>query len=104
MEHKRILELALEALEKQRTHVEAEIEAIRAEMHGGGRATSTRKAGSTASLPGKRRVRTTAERKAQSKRMKTYWAAKRASEAASAKKVTNASPKRRSKRAAEKKA
>ena len=104
MEHKRILELALEALEKQRTQIEGEIEAIRAEMRGGSRATSTRKAESTASLPGKRRAKTTAERKAQSKRMKAYWAAKRALKAASAKKLTPASPKRRSKSAAEKKA
>ena len=38
MEHKRILELALEALEKQKTLVETEVEALRAEMRGSGRA------------------------------------------------------------------
>ena len=99
MEHKRILELALEALEKQRTQVEAEMEAIRAEVHGGGRAASTGKVGLTASSPGKRRARTPAERKAQSKRMKAYWAAKKAAVAAKAKKPTHSSPKGRSKSA-----
>jgi hypothetical protein len=88
MEHKRILELALEALEKQKTQVEAEVEALRAEMRGSGRATLKRKTGPIASPPGKRRAKTPAERKAQSKRMKAYWAAKKASIAAKAKKPT----------------
>ena len=99
MERKRILELALEALEEQRTQVEAEMEAIRAEVHGGGRATSTRKAAPTASPSGKRRAKTPAERKAQSKRMKAYWAAKKAAVAAKAKKPTRSKPKGRSKSA-----
>lgn len=97
MEHKRILELALEALEKRRTQVEAEVEALRVEMRGSGRAASTRKAGPAASRPEKRRVRTPAERKAQSKRMKAYWAAKKASVAAKAKRATRSSPKGKSK-------
>jgi len=49
MEHKRILELALEALEKRKTQAEAEVEALRAEMRGTRRATSIGKAGITAS-------------------------------------------------------
>jgi len=97
MEHKRILELALEVLEERKAQVEAEVEALRAELRGSGRATLTRKAGPTASLPVKRRARTPAERKAQSRRMKAYWAARKASIAVSAKKLPSVSPKRRSK-------
>jgi peptidoglycan hydrolase CwlO-like protein len=100
MEHKRILELALEALEKRKTQVEAEVKALRAEMRGSGKATSTRKAGPTASASGRRRAKTPAERKAQSKRMKAYWAAKKAAAAAAkAKKPAQSGPKGRSKRA-----
>jgi hypothetical protein len=85
MEHKGILELALEALQKQRTQVEAEIEALGAEMRGSRRATLKRRARPAASAQKKRRAKTPAERKAQSKRMKAYWAAKKAA-AAKAKK------------------
>jgi hypothetical protein len=99
MEHKRILELALQVLEKQKIQVEAEIEALRAEMRGSGRATSTRKTAHAASPSGRRRTRTPAERKAQSKRMKAYWAAKKAAVVAKAKKATQSGPKGRSKRA-----
>ena len=97
MEHKRILELALETLEKRRTQVEADVEALRAEMRGGGKATLKRKAETTASPSGRRRTRTPAERKAQSKRMKAYWAAKKAAAAAKAKKATQPGPKGRAK-------
>ena len=99
MEHKRILELALEALEKQKTQVETEIEALRGEMRGSVRATSTRKVPPTARPKRKRRAKTPAERKAQSKRMKAYWAAKKASMAAKAKRPTRSIPKGRSKSA-----
>jgi hypothetical protein len=99
MEQKRILELALETLEKRRTQVEAEVEALRAEMGGSGRATLKRKAGSTARRKGKRRAKTPAERKAQSKRMKAYWAAKKAAAAAKAKNPTQSGPKGRAKSA-----
>ena len=99
MEHKRILELALEALEKKKTQVETEIEALRAEMRGRGGVTAKRKAGPTAGPSGRRRTRTPAERKAQSKRMKAYWAAKKAAAAAKAKKPAQSGPKGRSKSA-----
>ena len=99
MEHNRILELALEALQDRKSQVEAEVEALRGEMRGSGRATSTRKAGPAAGLSGKRRAKTPAERKAQSRRMKAYWAAKKAAVAAKAKRQTNSSPKGRSKSA-----
>jgi hypothetical protein len=97
MEFKRILELALETLEKRRTQVEADVEALRAEMRGRGEVTAKRKAGPTASPSGRRRTRTPAERKAQSKRMKSYWAAKKAATAAKAKKPTQSGAKGRSK-------
>jgi hypothetical protein len=93
MERKRILELALEALEQQKTQVEAEIEILRAETHGRGGVASTGKAGPTARPKGKRRAKTPAERKAQSKRMKAYWAAKKAAAAAKAKKPARPNPK-----------
>jgi len=99
MEHKRILELALEALEKRKTQVEAEVKALRAEMRGSSKARSTRKAGPAASPSGRRRAKTPAERKVQSKRMKAYWAAKKAAVAAKAKQPTRSSPKGRSKSA-----
>ena len=99
MEHKRILELALKALEKQKTQVEAEVKALRAEMRGSRRPTLKRKAGPTAGLSGRRRTRTPAERKAQSKRMKAYWAAKKAALAAKAKRPTQSGPKGRAKSA-----
>ena len=97
MEHKRILELALEALRKAQARVDAEIEALRAEMRGSRRATSTREAGTIASPSGRRRARTPAERKAQSKRMKAYWAAKKAAVAAKAKRPAQPGPKGRAK-------
>jgi hypothetical protein len=97
MEHKRILELALEALQNRRTDVDAEMEALRTEMGGSARATLERKAGPTASPSGRRRAKTPAERKAQSKRMKAYWAAKKAAAAAKAKKQGQSSPKSRAK-------
>jgi hypothetical protein len=99
MEHKRILELALEALAKRKNQVEAEIEALHAEMRGSVGDTSTRKTRTTASPSGRRRARTPAERKAQSKRMKAYWAAKKAAAAAKAKKPTQSGSKGRAKNA-----
>jgi hypothetical protein len=93
MEFKKILELALETLEKQKTQVEAEIEALRAEMRGSGPATSTRKAEGSATPQKRRRAKTPAERKAQSKRMKAYWAAKKAEAAATAKRPARPSSK-----------
>ena len=99
MEFKRILELALEALEKRRMQIEAEVEDLRAELGGSVGDTSTKKPASTGSPSGRRRARTPGERKAQSKRMKAYWAAKKAAVAAKAKQPTRSSPKGRSKSA-----
>ncbi len=72
---KRVLELALQALEAKRVEVDLEIEAIQKLMKGGIRVKAA-----TAAL-GRRRRRTAAERRAQSLKMKKIWAAKRAARA-----------------------
>jgi uncharacterized protein (UPF0335 family) len=97
MDRNRILELAVETLEKQKAGIDAEIETVRAELKGTG----------SAFVPiGRRRPRSQVERKSQSKRMKQYWAAKRAKAAkpSTMKKLPPAIVKRRAKSAAEKKA
>ncbi len=78
----RILELALETLIARRTAIEAEIAEIRSELE---RLSPGARSTSRARLAGRRRrVRTPAERKAQSKRMKIYWARRRAEAARNA--------------------
>ncbi len=79
---RRILELALENLVAQRTAIEAEIAEIRAELEGF--TSSAQSIPRSSPSRGRRRSRTAAERKAQSERMKAYWA-KRKSEARKAK-------------------
>ena len=71
----RILELALETLVARRAAIEAEIAEIRAELEG--RVPSVGRSSKVASVR-RRRPRTAAERKAQSERMKAYWAKRRA--------------------------
>ncbi len=84
----RIIELAIEALRKRRSGVEAEIEMIEGELRG-------RTAKTAASVAGKRRPKTTAQRKAQAKRMRAYWAARkaRATKTRTARKTAPAKPK-----------
>jgi hypothetical protein len=100
---KRIRELALEALLTRRAAITAEIESLQEKLAG---AAGTRSVKLTTPPPGKRKPRSVAERKAQSKRMKAYWAARksRSGKTPSDVKPVPASPKRRSKTAAEKKA
>ena len=76
MEHKKILEFALETLEKQKAGIDAEIEAIRAELNSAGPKPSG-KVRPIAKAISKRRLKTQAERKALSRKMKEIWAAKR---------------------------
>lgn len=81
MDNNRILELALETLERQKAEVEAEIEKIRAELIGtaagqAGRKHSPRK--HSAHKHGKKRHLTAEQRKVRSEKMKKYWAAKKA--------------------------
>ena len=89
MDRHRLLELAVEELERQKAGVEAEIETVRAQLRGSG---IPRKAKPVASRIAKRRSRTRAQRKAQGQRMREYWAAKR-SKAAKVKKTIPPNPK-----------
>jgi hypothetical protein len=77
MDRLRILELAAEMLQKQRGEIEAEIEMIRAELNGAipKPATDRKPAAARAN---RRRKRTLAERKAQSRIMKERWAKRKA--------------------------
>jgi hypothetical protein len=90
---KRILELALETLEKRKAAIDAEIQLIQTQLKGG------TKHKTVAPAAGKRKARTAAQRKAQSERMKQIWAAKRA-----AKKAVLPKPKTGPKSAAARKA
>ncbi len=65
---KRILELALEALEHKKALVESEIAALQVELEGGA------KPATEAPTRGGRKPRTAAQRKAQSEKMKAHWA------------------------------
>jgi len=79
MDRNRVLELALEELNRQKAGVEAEIESLRAELEGTGSAVPQPTSFPSAGI---RRQRTPAEREAQANRMKMYWAAKRAAKTA----------------------
>jgi hypothetical protein len=96
MDQKRILQLAVEALEIQKAGIDAEIESLRSELGGTG-AGITMEAEPVVIPIGKKPARMLAENRAQSERMKRYWAAKRAQ-------TSPAGVKGRPKSAAEKKA
>ncbi len=89
--NQRILELALEELERKKTAIDSEIQAIRFEL---GESKTAGRTKAVAPVAGRRRGRSSTERKAQSERMKKYWAARRAG-SASGKKAAAASPKPR---------
>jgi hypothetical protein len=74
----RIIELAIEALQRRKSGVEAEIEMVEGELRG-------RTAKPAAPVAGKRRPKTAAQRKAQAERMRAYWAARKARKTAPAK-------------------
>jgi hypothetical protein len=72
----RLVELALEALEARKAVIEAEIRKLRSGLpRGRGRVTG---GGKTAISKARRRGRSAAARKAQSQKMKEYWARRRA--------------------------
>lgn len=77
MDRKRVLELALETLAARRAEVEAVIAEV-VELQRGTRRVIAKKPELPTLVVVKRKSRTQAERKAQSERMKAYWAAKRA--------------------------
>ena len=86
----RLIELAIEALESKRSAIDKEISALRAGFRAGIRALqagekpSPRKAGKRSSRAGKKtqkkRGMSAAAKKAQSLRMKAYWAKRRSRE------------------------
>ncbi len=90
---KRLIELALEALEQRKAAIDAEITAIRAELTGRGRIASIPSI-KPAAPPKKRGPRSKAARKAQSERMKAYWAKKRAEAKVAARSDENAKKKK----------
>jgi hypothetical protein len=94
---KRILELALETLEKNRAQLQAEIDAIRSGLKG---------AFKPEAVAAQRGAKSAAERRAQSLRMKAYWAAKRspATKVQPAGEASSAKPKMGPQSAAAKKA
>ena len=79
MDKNRILELAIESLERQKAELDEEIEKIKAQMKGsaagGGRKTKA------PAKPKKKQSMTPAQRKARSERMKKYWAEKKKAQA-----------------------
>jgi hypothetical protein len=78
----RLIELALETLETRKAAIEAEIQQLRAQLRSPRRrGPAARPAGAKAGVV-RRRPRSAAARKAQSQRMKEYWARKRAEGAA----------------------
>jgi hypothetical protein len=98
MDRKRLLELAVEALEKQKAEAEATIAEIHA-LQRGTKRIAAKKPGMQMLVVVKRRSKTAAQRKALSRRMKEIWAAKRLRAA-----KPPITAKRRPKSAAEKKA
>jgi hypothetical protein len=94
MDQNRILELALETLEKQRMEIDRAIAEI-GELQDGNKRLISKKQETPTLIAVKRRSRTQSERKAKAQKMRQYWAATRA---AKAKKPTppNLKPKRAS--------
>jgi len=99
MEYKRLLELALETLEKKRADVERAIEEI-LEFQNGKKRVFSRKRDISSLVVVKRRSKTLTERKALSRKLKMIWKAKKLQAA----KTAPAKAKGRRKTAAEKKA
>ena len=96
----RIVELAIEALEARKKIVEAEIQNLSQLLKSGSPLPAIKTPGVAAIAP-KRRVRSAAEKAAQSQRMKEYWASKRK---AAAPAPAAAKPKANNKKAAARKA
>lgn len=77
--NQRILELAIEELKRQKAAIDLELDALRAELGG---AASAGRVKAIATDAVRRRGKSSAARKAQSERMKKYWAERRAPKAA----------------------
>jgi hypothetical protein len=73
---KRLIELALEALEVRKASLDSEIASLRAQLAGRAKTSGSP---AKAAAPGKKRgPQSKAARKAQSERMKAFWAKRRA--------------------------
>ena len=96
MDKNRILELAIESLERQKTKIDTEIKNLRSEIKG---LKTTPIKIRTSAKPAKKHGKSAAERKALSEKMKKVWAAKKSKKA-----KTKSGTKVRHKTAAEKKA
>jgi hypothetical protein len=83
---KRLIELAIEALELRKAAIDAELTKIRATLSGGAKAAAASQlAKAVAPAPTRKRgPRSKAARKAQSERMKLFWAQRRAEKAKAA--------------------
>ncbi|MEJ2109702.1 MAG: hypothetical protein P8Z37_07300 [Acidobacteriota bacterium] len=76
MDKNRILELAIESLERQKAELDEEIQNIKAQMKGQAAGSVKRK--KAPAKPKKKQSMTPAQRKVRSERMKKYWAEKKA--------------------------
>ena len=78
MDRTRLLELAIEELERNKREIEAEIESLRTDLGAGNRpAKKAVPAPRQSDAAGRRRPKTAAEKKAQSAKMKKVWASRR---------------------------
>jgi hypothetical protein len=96
----RIVELAIEALEARKKNVEAEIQNLSQSLKSGSPLPAIKQPAKDSIVP-RKRIRTAAEKAAQSRRMKAYWASKRK---AAAPAPAAAKPKSNNKKAAARKA
>ena len=85
MERKRLLELAIKELERQKAEIAAEIQIARSELDETGK--NPTKAKSASAKAGITHSKTKAANKARSQRMKKYWAAKKSGKAKSSAKA-----------------
>jgi hypothetical protein len=78
----RLIELALETLQTRKAAIEAEIQQLRSQLKPSRRGGAAGAKSRVLAGPKRRRPRSAAARKAQSLRMKEYWARRRAEKAA----------------------
>jgi hypothetical protein len=84
MERNRLIELAIAELERQKAGIDQDLKALRAELAGKGSAARQKELAPSA-VTLERRSRTLVQRRAQAKRMKAYWAKKKAGKVSEAK-------------------
>jgi hypothetical protein len=92
--NQRILEIALEELQRRKAEIDADIELIRQELGSEPVGSATE----FTAVDKRRRGRSSAQRKAQSERMRKYWAARRTGSSAKVK-TRNPKPRKSSSKA-----